>query len=447
MRYRLIPVCLIFIVLSGLSLAQQRDDIFVLDYEIVPRVDVFGVERLWLTGILQNDSAGTHTNITVDALLEGASGQVMGEAYGFPVNACGESLLDIAVQPGQQIRFDAVIDAYEDDVDPDSVNFEVQSEVIAAENNSRLNDALQEISREEVVALEWLDENTLRYGVGCHRDLFLTYDWYEYTLDTESITPITHPGVDMITEQFIEVTRINLTGRGEYAPEQLERSKMSISPNGNRVIYQTHTNTVMSAEPPGYYRGIVHRSLNQYSLQGIAWTGDNVFLAYYYGAYGDPVHYFTAGATGILRSGILQDNPQSITVPGISPDGLSAVIGTTINDVTGYYLTDISGLRPGTTLLLQSDLPGNNYPAPLVTSQNGQMMTYLMQSINTGMYLRCVKPDGEVSEQFIEIPVNLQTDERAMMRLSPDKSWIVLAATGRQAGLWRIELSQLQSDC
>ena len=66
------------------------------------------------------------------------------------------------------------------------------------------------MSDDEVVALEWEDETTFRYGVGCDAQVFNTYDWYRYDMAAEENEALdASPDEAFITEAFIRQTGIN----------------------------------------------------------------------------------------------------------------------------------------------------------------------------------------------------------------------------------------------
>ena len=101
---------------------------------------------------------------------------------------------------------------------------------------------------------------------------------------------------------------------------------LRFAPDGERLVYQNERNDFLTAYLDGTFRRGLYNDLNNRSLQGIYWQPQERFLAYYYGAYGDPVYYFVADAEARVISPPLDKNPPSVIVPGLSRDGRRIVV-------------------------------------------------------------------------------------------------------------------------
>lgn len=413
------------------------------DVEIVTRPDIFGGEgeMLFADGLLVNTATATaYTSITLFAEILDADGEPVGEGIGYPVNECGTGLLDFSLQPGAEQRFSIALELYEADVAYDRVEIfpevtETEPAPVEAANPFLTGRGLTTVHRGEVVAVEWLEGGGVRYGVGCDADAFTAYTWYEYDPAAAASTPVTHPGVELITPAMLRQTGLD---EGDL----FNRSYFSFHPDDRRVVYQTDLNSVITAERDGSFKRIIYDDLSRISLHGINWLPEGRFLAYYYGAYGDPVRYFTASTAGQRISDDVYSVVPSQTIPGANPDGTRVVIGTTINEKTGYFLT--SSLSGEAQFILESPLPGNNYPAPIYVSKaGGTACVYLVRELDGQARLEMLDLDtGELSTPLL-LPLALTTDDRAWTWLSPDQTTLALAANGQAGGLWLIDLTRL----
>ena len=444
-------ICLFLMLWGSILSAAQEVDVRTEDVRIETRLDAFGVEVDVISGKIFNQGDSALTGINVYADLSNADGEIIGEGFGFMVDACGTALLEEALQPGDAQLFLANVDLFGEGA-VEEIDISIEGTSIAAQDDVRpVLPAVSKVAGGEVVAVEWLDEATLRYGVGCDARVFTTYDWYQYDLTGYSAPLEAHPNAAYITDSFMAQTAINqLTQSREIDPTLFDRSFLTFPVQSKRIVYQSDIRTVITAERDGSFRRVIHELLHSYSLQGFLWTPAGNFLAYYYGAYGDPVRYFTASGSGGLISAVLTGNTPSDTVPGVYNDGQRVIIGGTFEDssgemVTGYWLS--STVSQNRELLFAVDeLPGNNYPAPAYYRKDASTRYfYVIRPINGQAVLQCYFREADELLTLTELPLQLERDERAWSYLSPDFKTLALAANGTEGGLWLIHLDEFEA--
>jgi len=425
------------------------DDLQVEDIALIARVDAFGQEVPLVSGRLLNvgDVAYTGINLFADAL--NADGEPIGEAFGFIVDGCGVALTDFALQPGDSRRFELKLELYEDG---DITDYEVfpQAQPIEPEpaDDPDRYTGLTLVSEESVVAVQWADDaSSLNYGVGCDELVFTTYDWYRYDLAAgESETLEEAPNLETITEAMLRQTGINQVTQSRLDDPQLFfRSYLTFPTQSRRIIWQTDLHTLVTSERDGSFKRVVYNNLYQYSLQGFNFSPAGNFVAYYFGAYGEPVRYLTGSMSGSLIGATLQNNDTSQTVPGLTDDAQRVIVGATYPDadsdpVSGYYLKSVLG--PSYELLFATDeLPGNNYPAPAYWRKDADTRyIYLIRDVDGETVLQCYHREGETLHTLTPLPLSLRDDERAWSWLAPDAATLAIAATGRHDGLWLVDL-------
>lgn len=431
----------------------QGDDLQSNRVEIRTQTNAFGVEEQIMVGNIVNAGNVAYENVQVIADILDADGEIIGEAFGFLADQCGEAILDAALQPGQSRRFLASVDIFEDgEVDSFEV-FPDGQDVAPEETPARdVDDAIEQVAMGEVVRIEWEDDNTLLYGIGCDEGLFTDYDWYRLRTDVDVITPLDEsPNAELITDAFLLQTGVNmLTQSGTNDPSLIHRAYLTFPTQARRVVYQNDISTLITAEVDGSFKRLVHGRLSQYSLQGYVWSPLGNFVANYFGAYGEPVQYFTASATGGLISAPLLNNTSSVTIPGITDDGRSVIIGGTFDDgtgteITGYWLS--SAITQRRELLFEVDeLPGNNYPAPAYYRHDSSTRyIYFVRPIEGVPTLQCFYREGGELFTLSELPLQLDSDEKAWTFLSPDNTKLAIAASGDHAGLWIVDLEELDT--
>ena len=436
-------LAVLFLMLS-VSVIRAQDagaDLVVTESEIVTRRDVFGTEQPVLEGVLTNKGAVAYTGINLFADVYNTEGEVFGEGFGFVVDACGTALLDFVLQPGVAQAFALTLELF-DEAALDRV--EVFPQASAADPDMTpppVYNGVSQVTDREVVAVEWIDGEFLRYAVGCPGAVFTAFDWYEYDRIERTEVAISHPRADLVTEGFIEQSGINIVSQGGGINAALfDDSYLVFPPNARRAVFQTDLNTIMTVEPDGTFRRMVHDALHTYTLRGITWLPEGRFMPYFFGGYGEPVHYFTASVDGQQVSGAITASTPSVIVPGPTPDGRAVVIGATFDGVTGYYLQSIA--FADAQLLFEAELPGNNWPAPLFQHRaDDRRFVYLARPVDSVPRLQCFDIQESRLDDLTPLPLQLNTDERAWMWLSPDENTIALAANGVNGGLWLVNLS------
>lgn len=428
-------------------------DLVIESQELVTRPDIFGSPALYVEGQLTNNGRDVaYADIALTAEAYDEDDELIGEGFGYLVTTCGAGLLpSFALQPGRSQAYDVILELYEETFTAEDVDrlavFAAGNAVEATRANPFLNyDDLIPVTDDEVVSVEWVapdddaDEEEgwkLRYGLGCDADAFTLLDWYEYDLASAETVAITHPQAELINETVLN--------RLEFEdPNLYRRSFLSFHPAERRMIYQNALNTVLTAEPDGTFQRIIWDELSSYSLQGLVWLPEGRFLAYYFGAFGDPVRYFTASMAGQRISTPLETSVPSFTVPGATPDGVRVVITTAVDGVTGYYL--VSTLNQSRELLFEAEVPGNNWPAPVyVPTPNGEAFIYIVRPVNGQARLECYDTTAGRLTSLTILPLELAQDDRAWTWMSPDNTVLAISANGQASGLWLADLRQLSA--
>ncbi|MCY3778789.1 MAG: hypothetical protein OXG78_00645 [Chloroflexi bacterium] len=417
-----------------LAVAQDLPQLLVLNTEIGLGPDGFGGQMPVVEGEVFNHGVAAYSGISIFVEALDADDEVIGEGFGYLVDACGTALLDYAVPPGRMQTFSAPFELFAEgevaniklSVDARAAPVERSPDVVAP--------AVQRIAQGEVVMLEWLDEERLIFGVGCAGDVFTELDWWRYNFSDGSASEIEHPDAARVTPEMIELSDATLVSQsGERNPELYFSSQMTYSPTARRVVYQNDLHSIYSAEPDGSYRRVIHRNLGRRSLRGFIWARNpGVFLAYYFGSYGEPVYYFTADVDGQMRSAWLENLPPSIIVPGPAPDGYAAVVGRQDGDASGYYWQALYG---DAKLLFDAELPGNNYPAPVVTRNE----IYIIRPVESAPTLQCFSRQRRDLTTISALPLPLTRGSRAWAWLSPAGGKLALGLNGVDGGLWWVE--------
>lgn len=436
---------LLWVALVGIRTVNAQENTLVTqDVTVASETDVYGQPVLIAEGTLINQGNDAYTGISLEAKVYDANDRLIGEGVGYPVNACLAGLLpDFTLQPGAAQRFAATLELYEGDADSiQRVDIFPQAQTAAPDTRQTPILNVVPVTRREVVSVEWIDGDNLRYGVGCWRDLFTRWDWYEYNIPQDGETPVTHPKTEFVERQAMW-QQVGLTD-----PALLNRSFMSFDPNGRRMVYQNELHTIITAEPDGSFKRVLYEGLANRTLQGIYWLQQpGRFLAYYYGAYGDPVIYFTADVDGRTLGQPPEETMPSLIVPGASPDGTRLVLAVEQDGQAGYYLkrTAFNELEP----LFTMQPPGNNWPSPLwrVDENTNNALIYVALPVDGQPRLNCFNLQSRELHDLSPLPLKLADDERARWWLSPDETRIALAADGVNGGLWLIELDAPGKTC
>lgn len=435
-----VVICLCALLLAAPLAAAQLDGLEVDDLRIVASTDVYGLPTQTAVGYLTNRSRVAFTNIVLYAEAYDAGGALIGEGIGYLVKACGEALLPtFALQPGMSEPFAIFLERFgEGEID----RVEIVPQATAVTPDPALQRpaapaGVTEVTAREVVAVEWIDAQTLRYSGGCWRDVFTNRPWFTYDLSTRAIIAEPHPRAGEVTPQMLRALRLE-------DPAIFNRSFFAFAPNERRAVYQEALNTLVTAEPNGSFRRILFDQLYNISLQGINFLrpSGGVFLAYYHGGYGDTVLYGTATVDGQTLSQHPTASLPSLIVPGAAPNGQRVIIAAEVDGVTGYYLratnTDFS------ELLFEGEAPGNNWPAPIYdVPETGDPRVYVARLVGGAPTLQCFNRVSRQLHDLTPLPLRLETDDRAWMWFSPQANQIALAANGVFGGLWLIDLAAL----
>jgi hypothetical protein len=449
---RLLWILLLFpIGMFSLS-AQEQTPVPTVDitYELTPdstlqiawlrienRLNPFGELQQVVRGELANPNPTAYTNIELYAYGYAQAGdeESVAEGFGYPVTICGFVPFDYTLPASGQQYFDIPLEIYEELPVTHLIIQAIGSESDVVIESAPLPPAITQISDDEVVSVEFPRNEPARYAVGCEKLPLTTWDWFGYNATTATFNPITHPSLDQITEQ----ARANMRLRDEA---EYNHSFISIAPNSRRLVFQTGVNHFYTAQPDGGNRRYVHQDLSRFSLQGIIWTAENEgFLAYYFGAYGEQVRYFTARASSEWISRSVYGGTISYTVPGPNSQGTEVIITTDELGPMGYYAKHT--YLSANYLLFEAEPPGNNYPAPVWIQGRGDERAYIARPIDGVPTLQCYHFRSQAVTTLTALPLNLTENDRAWMWVSPDTSVLMLSQNGIAGGLWQVDLTAL----
>ena len=282
--------------LAATALAQDKPELILSNTQVSSQPDGFGGEAPVVSGEVFNHGAEAYTNINIAVEAYDSEEGLIGEGFGYLVDACGTALLGYALPPGNVQAFNAPFELFADG-DVASVRVSVDGDAVAPVWPPQLDTpAIHLIARDEAVMLEWQDEESLIYGVGCDGTVFTELEWWRYDVVDNALTETEHPDAGLVTAEMIERSdAAMITQSGEQNPQLFFGSQMTFPPNARRIVYQNDLQTIFSAEPNGSFKRLIHDKLHQHSLRGFLWARNpGIFLAYYFGSYGEPVHYFTA---------------------------------------------------------------------------------------------------------------------------------------------------------
>jgi len=435
MRLSLVIVALLM-GLAATAVGQDAAQLILTETKIGSQPDGFGGQSPVVTGEVFNHGAQAYRNISITVEAYNGDDTLIGEGFGFLVDACGTALLDHVVLPGAAQAFSAPYELFEDDaVASVVVNVDGQPE-LPVQSPQIDAPAVRLIERGEVVMLEWLDEETLIYGSGCDGAVFTELDWRRYDLADHALSPMEHPAAAKVTAEMIERSgAAMITQSGEQNPGLYFGSRLTFPPGARRIVYQNDLHTIFSAEPDGSFKRLIHDKLHPYSLRGFTWARQpGVFLAFYFGSRGEPVHYFTADVDGKMLMGRLEELAPSLTAPGPTADGLAAVVGWRRDDMSGYFIDYAFG---GDELLFEAELPGNNYPAPIVAGD----IVYVIRSLAGAPTLQCFHRRTRELHTLTALPLQISPAARAWSWLSPSGTRLAVAMNGTEGGVWWVEVA------
>ncbi|MCC6805496.1 MAG: hypothetical protein IT319_21630 [Anaerolineae bacterium] len=437
---------LLVVLFSGLTAQQPTEpppgDLSAEAVEIVSGIGGFGQPVVAAVGQIVNASReDAYTSLSLSAQAFDADNTLVGEGIGVLVNACGVGVLpDFALQPESAQAFSVPLELHETNATIDRVEISAEGQPTAPTEAAPLAGGITQITDDEAVNVEWIDDNSFRFSTGCETDLFNQWTWYSYNRRIDRATEIAAPHADDANETMR--ARLELEDDDVFA-----HSMMRFAPDGDRVVYQNARNDFLTAYITGTFRRGLYIGLHSRTLQGIYWQPDERFIAYYYGAYGDPVYYFVADAEARTISPSITNNPPSVIVPGLSRDGRRVVVAGEFDGVTGYYLYVVT--NGFFELQFEAEPPGNNYPAPIPLANPETDLIdriYVALPVDGKPRLQCFNRDEGQLHNLAPLPLNLADDERAWWWISPGNSQIALAADGVNGGLWLIDLTALP-DC
>ena len=441
-RKRLLAFALLLLswLLVATVVAQDEPELLLSNTQVGAQADGFGGETPVVSGDLYNYGSQAYSNVDIAVDAYDAAGELIGEGFGFLVDACGTALLDYALPPKRMQAFSVPFELFEDGsvasvqvrINADAVAFE--PEPLATSPHTQL------IAQVETVQLQWQDDETLLYGVGCAGEVFTELQWWRYSVPDHALSLTEHPAAQHISAGMIERSgAAMITQSGDQNPDLFYGSQMTFSPVARRIVYQNDLHTILSAEPDGSFKRLIHDALHKHSLRGFLWAQNpGVFLAYYFGVYGEPIYYFTGHVEGKILMGRLEDLEPSLIVPGPAADGLSAVVGWRIDDREGYYLRYAYG---SSELLFEAELPSNNYPAPIVTRSGNRRLIYVIRDVGDVPSLQCFDRGTQELTTVTALPLRLTREARAWSALSPDGTKLALAANGTDGGVWWVDLA------
>lgn len=435
-----VAACLLALLLAALPAAAQVDGLQADELQVIASTDVYGLPTQTAVGYLTNRSRAAFASIVLYAEVYDAGGALIGEGFGYLVKACGEALLPtFALQPGMSEPFAVPLELFGEG-EIDRVAIIPQAVALAPDptlQRPTAPDGVTEVTAREVVAVEWIDAQTLRYSGGCWRDVFTKRPWFTYDLNTRAVTARPHPRAGEVTAETLRALRLD-------DPAIFNRSFFSFAPNERRAVYQETLNTLATAEPNGSFRRVLFDQLYNISLQGINFLrpSGGVFVAYYHGGYGDSVLYGTATVDGQALSQHPALSLPSLIVPGAAPNGQRVIIAAAVDGVTGYYLRATN--TNFSELLFEGEAPGNNWPAPIYdVPDTGDPRVYVARLVDGAPSLQCFNRVSRHLHDLTPLPLRLETDDRAWMWFSPQANQIALAANGVFGGLWLIDLAAL----
>ncbi len=402
------------------------------------RVNAFGITEWVASGRVTNDGAEAYLDVVLEAEVMDSGGEVIGAGFGVLTDACGLGVLpNRALEPGESAPYTMALELDADDLEPAAltVTADAVPTTPAPVNPFLTYPDITAVYEGDVARVEWTRQGALRFAVGCENDVYTEWEWFGVDVETGEYTAVDLPYPDVLDPVVLE--RLALED-----DEDVRHARIAFHPDARRFAFQDPINLMLTAEPDGTFQRLVWDNLSRYSLQGYIWMPEERFLAYYFGAYGEPVRYFTGSIAGQNISAAVPDVRPSLIVPGPTPDGARVVLAQTVDGVTGYYL--VSTTNPeNQTLLFEGDAPGNNYPAPVFApSADGPVHIYVVRDVDGQARLQCFDLTAERLHNLTVLPLRLADEESGWSALSPDGTLLAIGAEGRHGGLWLIDLTQ-----
>lgn len=431
-----------FLAFGFSQVLSQEDaaDLTVSTPELAQRVNAFGLTEWMATGRVTNDGSTAYLDVLLEADVTDAAGEVVGFAYGVLTDVCGLGVSpDRTLEPGESAPYTLSLELDADDLEPAALDLHITgTPTRAAPVNPFLTyPDITTVYTGDVARAEWTPQGELRFATGCQNDVYTAWDWFTADAETGEYAAIDLPYPDL--REPVVLDRLKLKSE-----EDLRHARIAFPPDSRRFVFQDPLNLLLTAEPDGTFQRLLWDDLSRYSLQGYVWMPEERFLAYYFGAFGDPVRYFTGSTAGQTISAAVQNVTESLIVPGPTPDGARVVLAQTVDGVTGYYLASTTNTA-NQRLLFEGDAPGNNYPAPLFAPIDGGVYIYIVREIEGQARLQCYDLTAEKLHNLTVLPLTLAADESGWSALSPDGTLMALGAEGRHGGLWLIDLTQYEA--
>ena len=408
--------------------------------ELAQRVNAFGVTEWYAAGRVTNEGSDAYLDVLFEADVSDEAGEVVGFAYGVLTDVCGLGVPpDRTLEPGESAPYVLTIELDADELVPAALDISVMATATAAAqvNPFLTYPDITTVYEGDVSRVEWTRQGELRFATGCESDVYAAWDWFAVDTETGEYESVELPYPDI--REPVVLDRLKLED-----DEDVRHARIAFHPDSRRFAFQDPINIFLTAEPDGTFQRLLWDDLSRYSLQGYVWMPEERFLAYYFGAFGDPVRYFTGSTAGQTISAAVQDVTESLIVPGPTPDGARVVLAQTVDGVTGYYLVSTTNTA-NQTLLFEGDAPGNNYPAPVFAPTEGGVYIYIIREIEGQARLQCYDLAAERLHNLTVLPLTLADDESGWSALSPDGALMALGAEGRHGGLWLIDLTQYEA--
>lgn len=421
------------------STAQSAElPLTVSDPELAQTADVVGRPVWTASGTVTNDGTAAYLDVMLDGDVTDASGEVVGYAYGVLTDACGLGVLpDRPLEPGETAHYRLTIELDADDFMPAALDLSISGrETAAAASNPFLTYRdITTVYEGDVARIEWTRRGELRFATGCADDVYTAWQWHTVDVETGEYAAVELPYPDVREPAILDRLALD-------TDDILRHARIAYHPDSRRFVFQDRINTLLTAEPDGTFQRFLWDDLSRYSLQGYVWLPSERFLAYYFGAFGEPVRYVTASVAGQTISVPLAEVTPSLIVPGPTPDGARVILAQAVDGVEGYYL--VSTTNPANqTKLFEGEAPGNNYPAPIfAASADAPTVLYIVRNIDGQARLQCFDMATQTLHTLTVLPLRLADDESGWSALSPDGRLLALAAEGRHGGIWLIDLTQ-----
>lgn len=401
------------------------------------RVNAFGVSEWIATGTVKNEGETAYLDVVLEADVTDSSGEIVGAGFGVLVDACGLGVTpDRALEPGESAAYFMTLELDKDGLVPAALTLSVEgTETAPAAINPFLTYRdITTVYTGDVARVEWTKQGALRFATGCSDNVYTNWNWFGVDLETGEAALIDPPYPDVLIPETLDLLVLE-------DEEDILHARIAFHPDTRRFAFQDPLNMMLTAESDGTFQRLAWDNLWSYSLRGYVWMPDERFLAYYFGAFGEPVRYFTGSMAGQNISVEVAGVTPSLIVPGPTPDGARVVLAQTVDGVTGYYL--VSTTNPDSQrLLFEGTAPGNNYPGPVFNAVSNPVYIYVVRDIEGQARLQCFNLTAETLHSLTVLPLTLTPDESAWSALSPDGNLLALGAEGRHGGLWLIDLTQ-----